>query len=82
VKRTFLEGSPNGVTDRLLFATQTRIPKPENSDAAGFQPRIACSVASDLAWHPVLESVQLDIHPRFHTREVQDVPQCRYESDK
>src|SRR5208282_2735642 len=68
-----LERPPDRVPNRLLLPPQMGIPEPQHLHPLGFQPRVALRVGPVLARITVLHSVQLDIHARLGTKEIQNV---------
>jgi len=73
MRRTFLQGSPDCVTNRDLLPAQSRIPEPQYLNPAPLQKCVAFCVVSLLFRSPVLPAVQLDVQPGFQAEEIKKI---------
>ncbi len=67
-----LKRTPDGLSDRLLFATEVGVPEAQDFYASSFKPGIASRIACPLGWQAVLESVDFDVQTDFETEEIKD----------
>jgi hypothetical protein len=73
MRRAFLQGVEDRVTNDLRFASQPSIPKPEFQDAECLQKSRPLRVVCLLHRVPVLETIQFDGQPRFLAKQVEEV---------